>query len=148
MPDPLSLDGMDQVPDPAATVASAPVPPAHLPAERSPTRADRRVLGRAALVFIVGWVAGLTALFGLRPDLATPGVAAPIAAWLTCGAVVLGVVLRPGARGLPAGVRAVQHTVWIVPLAYTAGAVLVAAPETEPFTWASLRGPASASPPS
>jgi hypothetical protein len=66
-------------------------------------------------------------------------VAQPIAVWLAGGAANRGVVLRPRARGLPAGVRAVQHAVWIVPAAYVAGVALVAVPEAEPLTWASIK---------
>jgi hypothetical protein len=140
MPDPAVLEGLGEIPDPAAAVARAPVPPARLPAERSATRAERRVSTGVAAALVAAWVVGGLAVFGLRPDVATAGVIAPIAAWIVGGAVVLGVVLRPRARGLPAGVRAVQHAVWIVPVAYVAGICAVAVPEPDPFTWSSLRG--------
>jgi len=127
------------IPDPAAT-ASATVPAPTFPTERSPTRAERRRRGWGAMVFAAAWIAAVVALIGLRPDLASPRVVLPIAAWLVAGAVVLGVVLRPGARGLPAGIRVVQHAVWLVPAAYALGAVIVAEPTDGPLTWASIRG--------
>jgi hypothetical protein len=129
---------MDQIPDPVGAVAG-PAPVARVPAERSATRADRLVLARAAMAFVLLWVVGGVAVFGVRPDLVTPEVAAPIVAWLLGGAVVLGIVLRPGARGLPAGIRAIQHSVWIVPAVYVTGVVLVGVPTTEPITWVSIK---------
>jgi hypothetical protein len=139
MPEPFSLDGMDQIPDPAAAAAEGPPPPARAPAERSATRADRRGLARAAMAFVLLWVAGALAVIGVRSDVVTPAVVAPIAAWVAGGAVALGVVLRPRGRGLPAGIRAIQHTVWIVPAAYVAGVVLIGVPGVEPVTWGSIK---------
>jgi hypothetical protein len=93
-----------------------------------------------ALAFAGAWVAAGAVGFGLRPDLVSAGVIGPIAAWTLCGAVVLGVVLRPRARGLPVGVRALQHALWTVPAAYVAGAAIVNVPSSDPITWASIRG--------
>jgi hypothetical protein len=138
--DPLSLEGMGEIPDPAAHLAGVAVPPAAVPTQRSLTRDDRRVRVRAVSLVAVAWVAAALALFGVRSDIASIGVAAPIVAWVLGGAVVLGVVLRPRERGLPAGVRAVQHAIWVVPAAYVLVAALVAAPTEGPLTWASIRG--------
>ncbi len=66
-------------------------------------------------------------------------MASPIALGVLGGAGVLALVLRRGARGLPGGVRIVQHAVWIVPAAYVLGMVLVARGDG-PVTWASVRG--------
>jgi hypothetical protein len=138
-PDPISLEGMDQIPDPAARALASAVPAARPPSERALTRADRRRRSQVAVVFAAVWLGAVAVVLGLRPDLGSAAVAAPIVAWMVGGAVILGAVLRPRARGLPAGVRAVQHAVWIVPAAYVAGAVLVAVPSEAPLTWASIR---------
>lgn len=138
-PVPISLDALQEVPDPAARVAKAPTPAAVLPSEPSPTRADRRLRARATVAFVAVWIAAAVVVAGVRPDLGTPGVVMPILAWLAGGALILGLVLRPRARGLPVGVRVVQHAVWVVPAAYVAGVFLVAVPEGESLTWASMR---------
>lgn len=141
---PAPMDGdaqpWDDIPNPLATSAPVAVPPPPtLPTDPSPTRAERRTRAWGALLFGAAWIAVVVAVLGLRPNLASARVALPIAAWLAAGAVVLGVVLRPGPRGLPVGVRAVQHAVWLVPAAYALGAVIVAVPAEGPFTWASIR---------
>ncbi len=41
---------------------------------------------------------------------------------------------------MPAGLRAVQHALWLVPAAYVIVAAIVAAPAEGPLTWASIRG--------
>ncbi len=127
---------MGETPKPPAL----PVPEATPPAERSLTREEHRARTRTAAFAAVVWVAAAIALFGVRADIASPRVAAPIAAWLVGGALAFGVVLRPRARGLPAGVRAVQHALWVVPAAYALTAVLIAQPAEGPLTWASIRG--------
>jgi hypothetical protein len=131
------------IPDPIATpvaMGGTPPPAPAPPTERSPTRVERRRRGQAALLFGAAWIAAVVAVLGLRPDLASARVAAPIVGWLVAGAVLLRVVLRPGARGLPAGVRAIQHAGWIVPAANALGALIVAEPAEGPLTWASIRG--------
>jgi hypothetical protein len=151
--DPLSLEKIHDIPDPAARLSSKAVhdggdpralaagaPEAAPPAERSPTRAERRTRARAAVVAAVAWVVAALAIFGIRPDIASPAAAAPLAAWVLGGAVALGLLLRPRARGLPAGVRAVQHALWMVPAVYVVVALIVAAPAEAPLTWQSVRG--------
>jgi len=133
------IEGIHEIPDPAVHLASAPIPPPLPPAEPSPTRLDRRRRAWAATAFTVAWLLVTVGLIGLRPDLASLVAMAPIAGWSLGGAVVLGVVLRPQARGLPAGVRAVQHAVWVVPAAYALGAGLIAAPSHVPLAWATVR---------
>lgn len=140
--DPYSLDGIDGIPDPAARIADRdrPPPPA-LPADPSPTRADRRRLARGAAVAAVAWVAAGLAMVGVRHDIATPLVIAPLAAWSLAVVLGLALVLRPRARGLPAPVRVVQHALWIIPAIYAAGVLLVGATSGgPPLEWASLRG--------
>ena len=83
---------------------------------------------------MVVWLAAAVLVFGLRPDLASMVAMAPIVVWLgEWGGSPRALVLRPRARGLPAGVRVVQHAVWLVPAAYALGAVLVAAPAEGPL---------------
>lgn len=139
MREPASLDGIHEIPDLIPPGAAASVPAPVLPAEAAPTRADRRKRAILAASLAAIWVAAAVALLGLRSDLGTPGVAAPIAAWLACGAVTLGALLRPRERGLPAGVRLVQHAVWIVPAAFVAGALIVSRPDEVPLTWHTVR---------
>jgi hypothetical protein len=137
-PDTVDEGGLDEIPDPVLRPAPA-VPAASPPAERSLTRAERQTQVRAAFAFAAAWLAAACLIFGLRADLTSLGVAAPIAAWLLAGGVLLRAVLRPRARGLPAGVRVVQHAVWIVPAAYALGAVVIGVPGEAPVTWASVR---------
>jgi hypothetical protein len=135
------LDGIERIPDPAASITDQPAPPAAPPAEPSPTRADRQRLARGAAAAACAWVAAGVATFGVRHDIATPLVIAPLAAWSLTVALGLAVVLRPRARGLPAPVRVVQHALWVVPAVYAAGVLLVGAPISgPPVAWATLRG--------
>jgi hypothetical protein len=146
--DPFSLEGMQEIPDPAARLPAQTSPAQALPvamgdtpkppAERSLTRAERSLRARAAITLSVAWLSAVVMHLGVRADLATLAAAGPIAAWTLGGAAVLWLVLRPGVRGLPAGVRVVQHAAWIVPAAYALGAALVASPDG-PVTWLSVR---------
>jgi hypothetical protein len=92
------------------------------------------------ILFAVLWSGAALALFGLRTDAGSPGVLAPICAWTLCGVAALGLVTRPRARGLPAGIRVVQHAIWIVPVAYVLGVAAVASPGGPPLTWGTVRG--------
>jgi hypothetical protein len=132
LPDPLSLDGLDQIPDPAATVPRAAVPPATMPTEASPTRAERRRRVLLASALGVAWLGAVVVRLGVRADISAPAVAAPLATWVLTLAMGLLLVLRPGPRGLPPGVRAVQHALWIVPAVYVVVATLAARPAGEP----------------
>jgi len=143
--EPMSLERLRDIPDPAAGVDATPVPAATPPAEASLTRAARARRVVASIALATAWLLAVLFVVGFRPDLATPLVAMPIAAWLAVGAVLLGVVLRPRARGLPAGIRVVQHAVWIVPAIYVAVAVIVAAPSGLPLEWGTIRGCAAMS---
>jgi hypothetical protein len=140
--DPLPLDRLAEIPDPAARAARRPAPPAPAPpAEPSLTRDARRVQTRAAVLLALVWIGVALAVFGARADLAAPGVLAPLAAWTAAGGVGLFVLLRPGARGLPVDVRVVEHALWIVPAVYLAGVAMVAAPAPGvPLTWETVRG--------
>jgi hypothetical protein len=141
--DPISLDAMGEIPDPVAgapTYDAGPVPAASPPAERSPTRAERRARARVVVAFAALWMGAALAVFGLRSDAPSPGVMAPILAWALSGAAVLLLVLRPRARGLPAGVRVVQHALWVVPVAYAIGVAVFAGPGDGPLTWDGVRG--------
>jgi hypothetical protein len=139
--DPLPLDQLGEIPDPAAGVARRPAPPSPAPpAEPSPTRDARRRLARAALLLALAWLSVAFAIFGARQDVASPSVIAPLAAWTIAGGLGLFLVMRPGARGLPVDVRVVEHALWIVPAVYLVGVVLLAAPGPEvPLSWATAR---------
>lgn len=113
------LDGMQDIPDPAAFLADRPAPPdAVAPAEPSPTRAQmttRRVIVVAASL---AWMAAHVASWGPRPDLGKPAVALTLALWVVLAAAGLVLVLGRHARGLPYGVRAVQGIVIVIPAAF------------------------------
>ena len=125
-PDPLSLEGLDQIPDPLVTRAAAPraVPPAVMPGAASPTRAEHRRRALLATALGVAWLGASVVRLGVRADIGAPAAAAPLAAWALTLAMGLVLVLRPGARGLPAGVRVVQHALWVVPAVYVIVAIL------------------------
>jgi hypothetical protein len=78
------------------------------------------------------WLCAALAFFGARADLGAPGVIAPLAAWTVAGGLGLFLVMRPGARGLPADVRVVEHALWIVPAVYLVGVALVSVPAEAP----------------
>jgi hypothetical protein len=72
---------------------------------------------------------------GVRTDIAAPLALGPLVVWAVAIVVGLAAVLRPRDRGLPAGIRVVQHTIWIVPALYVA-VVLAAGTATGPvFGW-------------
>lgn len=138
--DPLSLEGIDRIPDPAAHVARAPTPPAVLPDEPSATRAARRSHARVAIGGAIAWIAASVAAFGVRRDIASPLVVAPLVAWSATMLLALSLLLRPRDRGLPAGIRVVQHALWIVPAIYVVGVLVVSAsPGDPPLTWSTIR---------
>jgi hypothetical protein len=124
-PDPLPLDELDRIPDPARGVADRPIPPPIVPAEPSPTRADRRRRGLVGLAVAAAWIAAALLRFGVRGDIGAAGVSGPLAAWAIAVGAGLAFLLRPRARGLPAGVRGVQHALWVVPAIYVVGILLV-----------------------
>lgn len=133
------IDGMDAIPDPAARVVGRTPPPAIVPAEPSPTRADRARRSRVITAGAAGWIAALLALTGARPDLASPLVIAPLAAWTLACVIGLRLVLRPRDRGLPPGVRVVEHALWIVPALYVISAIAMSAANGDPpFAWSSV----------
>jgi hypothetical protein len=128
----VSLDRMHEIPDPLGTPVTPPVvATVAVPSAPSATRADhaRRVV--MGVTVASAWTLGLVALVGVRSDLGTAQVIAPIAALLFAGAVGGGVVLTRRDRGLPAGVRAVQHAVWIVPAAYAIIAAFISTPDSQ-----------------
>jgi hypothetical protein len=135
----VSLDGMDRIPDPARGARAVP-PPAVVPAEPSPTRADRALRVRVAVALAILWVAGTVAAMGVRTDIAAPLALGPLLVWAAAVVVGLAAVLRPRARGLPAGIRVVQHTLWIVPALYVIVVVAAGLSSGPPFGWGTIRG--------
>jgi hypothetical protein len=131
------LAGMERIPDPAAPVARLPAPPAELPSEPSPTRAERARLVRALLVVAALWVAAVAAGIGLRRDLAALPALGPILVWTAMISAGLALVMRPRDRGLPAPVRAVQLALAATPALFAAVA-LVAGTPAERLSWANV----------
>jgi hypothetical protein len=131
-PEDISLDALNDIPDPAAYLAARPAPPPVVPSEPAPTRPVRERLGRVALAVAFAWIVLVTWFFGFRSDLHTVEVAAPLALWTLLAGVGLALVLRPRARGLPAGVRALQAVVVVVPLAFLVAAAATAGSEPVP----------------
>ncbi|WP_437275795.1 NrsF family protein [Sorangium sp. So ce375] len=119
------LKGLKDIPDPAAHLAARP-PPAvvEAPTEPSPTRParERRVVG--AILAGLAWILLRTWVEGFRDDLGSPRVALPLVLWAALSGLGLLVVFVPRARGLPAGVRALQALVAAVPLGFLAAAVV------------------------
>jgi hypothetical protein len=117
----------DDIPDPIR--AAQAIAPMEAPRERSPTRAGRRTRMVLAALLSFVWVLLLTLRFGVRDDLAAIG--AKIAALVALGAVTLGLVLRSGARGRPAGIRLLQALLVAVALVYVFVAVATSLPALE-----------------
>lgn len=142
VPDPLSLDGLDRIPDPAAgLLVDGVVPPTPVPTAPSPTRAVRRRRALLAGALGMAWLGAAVVRLGVRSDIGAPSVAAPLVAWALTLAAGLALLSRPGVRGLPVGVRVVQHALWIVPAIYVLAAALSAAaagPSGEPG-WGAVR---------
>ncbi|WP_437935106.1 NrsF family protein [Sorangium sp. So ce341] len=118
------LSGIEDIPDPAAHLAARPPPAlAAAPAEPSLTRPARE--RRALIASLVGlaWILIFSWIEGFRDDLGSPGVAVPLAVWALLAGLGLLLALRPRARGLPAGVRALQALVAAAPVGFLAAAV-------------------------
>lgn len=118
------LEGLKDIPDPAAHVAGCPPPPPmEAPAEPSLTRPARgRRVARAMLAGL-GWVLLLTWIAGFRADIGSPRVAIPLVLWALLSGLGLRLALAPRARGLPAGVRALKALVAAVLVGFLAAAV-------------------------
>ncbi|WP_437765425.1 NrsF family protein [Sorangium sp. So ce281] len=116
---------LKDVPDPAAHLAARP-PPALVdaPAEPSPTRPARERLVVGAILAGLAWILLLTWWEGFRDDLGSPRVALPLVLWAALAGLGLLLALLPRARGLPAGVRALQALVAAVPVGFLAAAVV------------------------
>ncbi|WP_437950682.1 NrsF family protein [Sorangium sp. So ce296] len=118
------LSGIEDIPDPAAHLVARPPPAlAVAPAEPSLTRPARE--RRALIAGMVGlaWILIFSWIEGFRDDLGSPGVAVPLAVGAALSGLGLLLALRPRARGLPAGVRALQTLVAAVPVGFLAAAV-------------------------
>jgi hypothetical protein len=117
------------IPDPAAQIlARPPSPEPASPVEPSPTRAERQRLRLAAILATPAWIALAALVLGLRGDLRDASVLLKIALWSALGLFALWVMLRPRARGLPPGARAVMLCLGAVPLFY--GIAVLALPRS------------------
>jgi hypothetical protein len=139
--DPLSLDGIDQIPDPAAhapaPLAGPPVPPT----EPSPTRAARRARVQRGVIVGALWIAAAIFGTGLRHDFASVAALGPTATWAVTVVAGLSLLLLPRARGLPAGIRLVQHALWIVPAIFVVAVLATGAKSGDPpLSWATIKG--------
>ncbi|AUX46812.1 hypothetical protein SOCE26_083210 [Sorangium cellulosum] len=118
------LEGLEDIPDPAAHLAGRPPPPPMAaPAEPSLTRPARERRVVSAILAGLAWVLLLTWIAGFRADIGSPRVAIPLALWVLLSGLGLRLALTPRARGLPAGVRALQALVAVVPVGFLAAAV-------------------------
>ena len=137
MPDPLSLDGIDQIPDPAASVAAssatAPAPRRSRgcapPSARLPARSAGSWDGRRRSSSSRGW-RGPWGSSASAPTWARHGRELTLHRRLAGrrGGRPRRRPPPPRPRAAGGGVRAVQHAVWIVPAAYVIGVALVSAP--------------------
>ncbi|MGK4004024.1 NrsF family protein [Sorangium sp. So ce1036] len=118
------LEGLEDIPDPAAHLAGRPPPrPTAAPAEPSLTRPARARRVASATLAGLTWVLLLTWIAGFRADIGAPRVAIPLALWALLSGLGLLLALTPRARGLPAGVRALQALVAAAPVGFLAAAV-------------------------
>ncbi len=138
---PPNLDLLAEIPDPAARIATRPVPatPAAPTLGPSPTRQGRRLRAALALVGAALWILVIVLRAGPRPDLTSPAVMALVSGWVLLGAFGLGFVLRPRARGLPAGVGAVLAALVAIPAAYLIGSLSSGGPPV-PTNWSTAGG--------
>ncbi|WP_437729764.1 NrsF family protein [Sorangium sp. So ce1335] len=128
------LEGLEDIPDPAAHVAGRPPPPRMAaPAEPSLTRPARERRVMSAILAGLGWVLLLTLIAGFRADIGSPRVAIPLVLWALLSGLGLRLALAPRARGLPAGVRALQALVAAAPIGFLAAAVAMSAPADGPL---------------
>jgi hypothetical protein len=120
---------MDDIPDPAAHLAAVPAPEVCPPDEPSLTRLARERRGRIALATASLWVVLVAWTIGLRGDLERVEVVVPLALWTLLAGFSLLFCLRSRARGLPAGVRAVQAIVVAIPLGFMLSVALATSPD-------------------
>lgn len=122
-PTPL-FPGLDEIPDPAAPIAERPAPPAEAPSEPSPTRPQRARQGVAALAAALAWVGGMIVHYKPRRDVGDPTIVVALSLLAAFAAGAAWLLLRPGARGLPRRVRAVQAAAIAIPLGFAALALI------------------------
>ncbi|WP_437501012.1 NrsF family protein [Sorangium sp. So ce1099] len=130
------LKRLEDIPDPAAHVttrlAARPPAPVEAPAEPSLTRPARERRGLISVVAGLAWIALVSWHDGLRDDLGSPRVAIPLALGAALSGLGLLLALRPGARGLPAGVRALQALVAAAPVGFLVAAVATSGASDRP----------------
>ncbi|MEO7112802.1 MAG: hypothetical protein ABI183_20330, partial [Polyangiaceae bacterium] len=132
-------DRLLDIPDPFSKSKMAPPPMPPLPAQKSPTRAERKrsltlVVG-AAVAYQIVWLT----LVEHRPDLASSsrsllmlGVVAPLA----LAAMVAGAALKRGPHGLGASVTSLGAAAVAAPILFTLSVLVIASrmtDETAPF---------------
>ncbi|WP_437965089.1 NrsF family protein [Sorangium sp. So ce260] len=119
------LREIEDIPDPVAHLAARPPPAlAEAPAGPSLTRPARERLALGAILAGLAWILLFSWSEGLRDDLGSPRVAVPLAVVAVLSGLGLLLALRPRARGLPAGVRAIQALAVAVPIGFLAAAVV------------------------
>lgn len=132
------LEGLEDIPDPAAHLAGRPPPPAmEAPAEPSLTRPARERRVVSAILAGIAWVLLLTWIAGFRADIGAPRVAIPLVLWALLSGLGLRLALTPRARGLPAGVRALRALVAAAPVGFLAAAVATSGPSGGALSMAS-----------
>jgi hypothetical protein len=119
------LDAFSDIPDPAERVAARTAPAPVLPPTSSLTRAGRRRRAALCAVFAVGWIGLCVGIWHPRTDIAEAGAILPIALWTLASAVALVFAVRPGRRGLPVGVRAIQVVLAAIPVLFVIPVLVV-----------------------
>jgi len=133
--DPKPFAEFDEIPDPARGLDTRPTPAAP-PAERSPTRGERRRHNKLALAIALVWIALLLWPLGPRADLGALHVAGTLALWLALAILSLLLVLSPRARGLPLGVRALSLTLALIPLGFVLSVLVSSGTDADlPLSW-------------
>lgn len=135
------LEGLAEIPDPAAALADRPGPEPVVPAERSPSRRERRLRIAAGAGLAIAWLALVASEAGLH--LGSPTTVRQLALWAVAGAIALALTVR-WSRRRPAGVSTLRAVVAGVFTAFVAGALMSPSTGSEtPLAWASTQPCAS-----
>jgi hypothetical protein len=125
MVEPEPLGAFSDIPDPAARVASRPLPEPVMPTTPSLTRAEQRRRAAICALLALLWIGLCVGYCEPRADIGEPGAIVPIAIWTLTSAGALLFAVRPRPRGLPAGVRAIQIVLAAIPILFVVPVLIV-----------------------
>jgi hypothetical protein len=113
------------IPDPADRVAARTAPMPVVPSIPSPTRAERQRRAAVCAVLALFWIGLCVWYWKPHADIGKAGTILPIALWTLVSVVALAFAVRPGRRGLPASVRAIQMVLVAVPVLFVIPVLIV-----------------------